>query len=270
VTDEIVFVRTRHEYASYADLWRLVELTGFPLIYPDEVPTQAPDTTFIITPANGEWRDWPEDHTTGHIVFWNLEWGKGDPIPCANEVWTSDAWHAERIGARFVPFGSHPDLCPTERADAPDYDAILLAYRNWPRQVAEGALIDAGLTVAPDGWGEHRRDMLGRTRCMVNVHQHQIMPEHWIEEEYPCVAAQRFAVAASARIPLIGQTMYNPLPFIPGLHFIPTAMPFIANVVASLTPQRGEELARAMHLLLCEQLRFDKVVKAAVRGGVEV
>ncbi len=34
---EITFVKTRHVYDSYTDFWRLVELSGFPTIYYDEL-----------------------------------------------------------------------------------------------------------------------------------------------------------------------------------------------------------------------------------------
>lgn len=271
MTDDIVFVQTRHKYDSYADLWRLIELCGFPLIYPDEIPERAPDTTFIISPVNGEWKEWPEDRTTGNIVFWNLEWGKGDPLPCVSETWTSDRWHAQHIGARYVPFGSHPDLCPTERNGEFIHDVILLAWRNWPRQVAEGLLQGAGLNVAPDGWGEQRRKTLERTRCMVNIHQHQRdYPGTENQEDYHCVPVQRFAVAASARIPLISQPMFDSFPFTSGVHFLAAEMRYIADAVQALTPERGRELADNMWVLLCEYRRFDRVVKAYVRQGVGV
>ena len=35
--NEFYFVRTRYDYDSYADFWRLVRISGFPVRYVDEM-----------------------------------------------------------------------------------------------------------------------------------------------------------------------------------------------------------------------------------------
>src|SRR5690242_6857119 len=52
---EILFCRTRYFYHSYQDLWKLVELSGFPSCYIDEIDLRA-DKIFIVPTINGEFR----------------------------------------------------------------------------------------------------------------------------------------------------------------------------------------------------------------------
>ena len=74
---EITFVKTRHVYDSYTDFWRLVELSGFPTIYYDEMDLRQ-SGVFIISPTNGSVEQHLENHVNdfprnAHLILWNLE-----------------------------------------------------------------------------------------------------------------------------------------------------------------------------------------------------
>ena len=75
---DITFCRTRHRYDSYTDFWRLVELSGFPTIYVDEIDISEPGI-FITTPMNEDYREHINNQhrqdkpVNAHLVLWNIE-----------------------------------------------------------------------------------------------------------------------------------------------------------------------------------------------------
>ncbi len=195
-----VFVRTRHVYDSYRDLISLIELSGFPLVYVDELdPTS--DNTYILTVLNGETTNgWPS--ARARIVLLDLEWrldGAYPQVPGVREIVACDRWYAGQIGARYTPLGSHAGL-NLEPGRAPhdyQYDVAMLAYMVWRRQVIQGKLIDEqGLTVAPNGLNPIRHEILSHSALMVHVHQH---------DNVQTVAPLRFALAAAYKLPLIAE-----------------------------------------------------------------
>src|SRR6266404_2769198 len=52
---EPIFARTRYQYQSYSDFWRLVELSNFQTCYVDQIDLEN-DQIYITTPINGEHR----------------------------------------------------------------------------------------------------------------------------------------------------------------------------------------------------------------------
>lgn len=260
----ITFCRTRYTYDSYVDFWRLVELAGFRTIYIDEIPRDAPGQVFVVTPINGEWKHGIV--TTGRVVWWQLEWGLGDGAPHGtDEIWTSDRYHAQEIGARFVPLGSHPALVtvnPSMRWRQPQYDVCLLAYMGpHRRQHVIPELEARQMRVAPNAWGRERELVLQNSRCMVNVHQH---------DEWPCVPVQRFALAAAAAIPLVSEVIRDPFPYVADEDFLSVPYEDVIGVAASLVKgSNGRGLAARMFDKACNQFRFEKNVLKALEG-VEV
>jgi hypothetical protein len=259
----ITFCRTRYQYDSYTDFWKLVQLAGYPTLFVDQIPRDAPGETFVITPINGEWKQGVE--TSGRVIWWNLEWGLGDgPPPGVDEIWTSDRWHAAQTGARFVPLGSHPALVnvnPASRWNGEAaWDVALLAYMGPARrQTPVNSMKDRGLVMAPNAWGRERDNVLGASRIMVNVHQH---------DEWPCVPAQRFALAAASAIPLVSETMNDPFPYRPGEDFLTAAYGDIAAVAdATIRHKVGRELAGSLFHRACVEYRFDKNVEKALAGA---
>lgn len=199
---DVIFARPRWDYASYADFYRLIELSNYPLIYFDEIDPSS-DNLYIMTILNGEnmggWQN-----VRAHIVLWDIEWRLDDPakIPGVRRVWASDRWYAKKIGAQYVPFGSHPDLAPPPARNGKyDYDVATLAYTG-PVRRATGfnCLVEHGLSISGNGWGEQREAILRHSKAMVHIHQ---------IEGVNTVAPQRFALAAAWKLPVITETLYD-------------------------------------------------------------
>lgn len=179
------------------DLYRLIVLAGYRLIYVDEIDPGS-DDTYIVTILSGETLPgWPG--ARARIVLYDLEWHiEGIPhIPGLSGVWAADAWYAPRIGARYVPLGSHPGLPLSPKGEREAlYDVCMLAYLSPRRYPIYNVLRDNGLRIAPDGQGAARDDLLWRSRLMLHVHQ---------LDGVGTVAPQRFAIAAAYKLPLLAE-----------------------------------------------------------------
>lgn len=254
-----VFVRPRHNYEPYTDLYKLVELSGYDLIHFDEMDTSDPTQTYIFSPANGEiGQGW--HGSRARIIQLQLEWElePSQPIPGVSEKWTADAWHAQHIGARFVPIGSHPEL-NLRPSDSPtkEYDVAFLAAPNGRRYSVWGDIADRGLSVAPNGWGDVRHSSLSKSRCMVVVHQ-------W--DEFKCIAPLRWAIAAAYKLPLISETLYCRDPFGHG-HFMMCDHDRLGKFTELHIRDRFnnlEDYGLALHEKLCHQMTFRKSIEAAL------
>ncbi len=193
-----LFVRTRWEYASYADFWRLVDLSGFPTCYTDEVDADS-DNTYIVVIKNGEIVGW--NNPRARLIFWCLEWAEYPHIPGVSEVWHMDAAFAKRCGYKYVPVGGHPELCslPVRNSAAEmKYDVAYLMYMTWRRQVIEGQFKDIHhVKLSPSSaWGVERDAILRASRVYVHAHQ-------WDERDKQGVPGLRMVVAAAHRMPVI-------------------------------------------------------------------
>lgn len=262
-----IFIRPDHHYDSYTDYWRLVDLCGFDTGTLGDIDP-ASDNTYILTMQNLEaWEaaglGWPE--TRARIVYWDLEWcdqSYKKTVPGLNEFWAPDRWYAHLHGYKFVPLGSHPDLVQcslTARHNSSAvYDVALLAYMGPPRrQDVANEMQGRGMVVAPNAWGDERRDILEGASVMVHVHQF---------EEFPTVAAQRWALAASAGLPLLTEPCVDSAPFVDGLDYwsaerldLPTAAQLLIKDSDS-----ARKLAANMYRKACGEYRFDKNVREAL------
>lgn len=198
---EVLFARPRHNYDSYRDLYRLIELSDYPLIYVDEIDADS-DNTYILTLLNGEnQHGW--DTPRAQIILWDLEWRLNNPpnVPGVSRVWASDAWYAEEIGAQFVPFGSHPGLRDTAD-DTPQTDVAAMMYTGpYRRQCIINALRQRGVSVAGPAWGDVRAHILTRSWIMLHIHQH---------DNVPTIAPLRWALAAAYSLPVVSETVNAP------------------------------------------------------------
>lgn len=254
---DITFVRTRYDYASYVDYWRLVELGNYATCYVDEVAPHDTGKTYIVTPVNGEWNTgWPG--ATARIILWDLEWRHEKPqIPGVAEVWAADRWYAARIGAKFVPLGSHSHLVPTRawNLDA-EWDAAMLAYMTPRREAVAHALRQRGYRVAPNGWRAERNHVLRYSRSIVHVHQH---------EGTPTVAPQRFAIAAANATLLVSEACADPFPFRPGVDFVQASHRDLPGIVAMLLQNgQGRDMAAALWQRACIEYNFQHNVEGAL------
>lgn len=265
-----IFVRPGHEYDSYTDYWRLVELAGYPIIGIDAIDPRRDDVTYILTMLNLGYMaansgGWPD--AKARIIYWDLEWhdvSYKDVIPGVSEWWTSDRWYAQQRSYEFVPLGSHPHLVsvnPTRRwRGGAVWDVSVLAYMQPPRRHSiYNKLNGRALRMAPNSaWGHEREQQLEESRCMLHIHQH---------DEFPCVAAQRFALAASAAIPLVSETMLDPFPLVAGEDYIEANHDDLVGATMTLLHNdQGRDLAASLHHRLCSEYRFDNNVERALAG----
>lgn len=267
----IIFARTNHDYHSYWDFWRLVELSGFKTCWVDEMPKHLDDegTTIIFTPWNGELQPLADVHKRAHrakVVWWNLERPDGphaslsdrldQALAFADEAWVSDKWYASldpRL--KFVLMGSHPDLGTVK--DVPiKYDYCHLSYAWGRREAIYKQLRAAGLREAPKAYTKEEKDeVINASRCILSLHQY----------EGRMVAPLRFAVAAAYKKFVFSETVETAQPY--GCRFCNVAtdafvirLPMIlkeASVPQSACPPWS------LHQFLCVENTFRKCVEAA-------
>jgi hypothetical protein len=227
----IKFVRSA-DHRSYTDYWRLVELGGFEIVGLDKAELDNPEHVYITTFFDGNLFAALSKPTRARVILWHIEW-------------TEDA--------RFVPFGSHPDLITVKNApDAGASDVCTLSYAQYGsrRWIIEKRLKEQGVTLAPNGWNSERDDALQNSRLMMHVHQ---------RADFPCIAMQRFAIAASARIPLVSETINNPFPLVGGEDVFMVDYGDLSNTIKHYL--ENPPVADGLYQKLCIEYRFDKVVR---------
>lgn len=255
---ETIFARPRWEYKSYSDYWRLIELSGYPLIFIDEIdPTT--DNTYIFSQPPTDWHHgW--NTPRARIIYYAIEWYMDvdySAIP-GIELWSPDKWYAERIGAKYVPMGSHVNL-NLHPNDKPEkiYDVCTLWAGSYPRYHAEDLLRQAGLTLAPSGWDEERHKILAQSRMMVCVHQ---------ISDIATLAPQRWALAAAYHLPVISESITDA--GILDKVTLTTDLESIGEVAASWkqTNNISKLIAKgeALHQLLCHEQPFRTCIERAL------
>jgi hypothetical protein len=254
-----VFVKTRHEYASYRDIWELVDLAGIPTCYVDEIDA-ASDRTYILIVRNGEWPEggWP--NARARIIHWHMEFHvQYDPLPGVG-LWSPDAWHAERIGGRYVPVGSDARLKhgPDTRF-AHGYDVAYLGYLIPRRTDILSGLAQRGVRVSPtSAWGDERHAILTHATAYLHVHQ---------EGSAPAVPALRMVVAAAYSLPVIMETPARRGIFQYG-HMLTSDHAHLAEF-AEMWAVRSkgpflQGFGDSLHRHLCHDLTFRRSVEAAL------
>lgn len=250
-------------YRSYTDFFKLVELSGYPVIPLSQLDPQS-DHTYIITPLNGEWlHGWQQPKA--RIIHWELEWrtdwrAEVNEPPGVAEVWASDKWYAGKIGAKYVPVGSHYDLNVRETVALPPkiYDVSLLSYQTNRRMGITQELQNKGLKLAPvqNLWGFDRSLSLLQSRVMVHVHQH---------DNTPGIAPLRWCLAAAHGLPIISENVNDRGIFGYSAMMTSNYQELPAFTRYMLQDRRlMQDYAWALQGLLCEQYTFQKVVEANV------
>lgn len=245
----MIFARPRHEYESYRDFWRMVELCGFPLIYQDQIDVDV-KTTYILTGADAT-LEFPEGDA--RIIYWLLEWYIDYyQRPGVHETWCSNKTFAEKLGLRFVPCGSMPELGTLHR-NGEEFDIAHMSYdKVYRRSFILDRLREDGLKIAPNGWGKERDKILRNCRAMLHIHQH---------DHTHAIAPLRAALAAAYGLPLISENGVDNVPYI-GFFADYDSLRHVVNVTLKRNDlkERGLEL----HQRLCHDLCFDKVINGAV------
>jgi hypothetical protein len=265
---DVIFATPRHHYASYTDLYRLIELSGFPCVHFDQIDPYS-DNCYIMTVLNGENQNGWQD-PRAEIILYDLEWrldanngaeGVGIRVPGVARVWAADAWYAGAIGAEYVPLGSHAGLADgyTENANGKVYDAAVMAYLGpYRRNNIVNRIRDNGVVIAPNGWAQERHDYLRASKAMLHIHQH---------DGIQTIAPQRWALAAAYGLPLITETLLD-WGIFGYKHLLMIDYEHLPEFVKMWTRRNEarilEDYGRALHHLLCVERTFRANVEAAV------
>lgn len=263
----IVFAQTRTTYAPYADFWRIVQLSGFPIKYLDEIDWTAADTV-IATPRNGEWSAIPAVRQA-RLVHWMLERPRPERDEMnsihqtADEIWASDTLLAEQVGGRYVFLGGVETFANVNVLRRRDYDLIALMYWSPRRDGLRHELLEEGLTlVDPNGncWGEWREQALNSSRIMLNAHQ----------DEYPWCEPIKFCLAGMYGLPLLSETSAGSGYWEPGFHYISAPLADLVTWAKYLLTDDVALARLGAHAwrLVCRDHTFKQEVEAAVKAQV--
>lgn len=258
----IYIVRTRYDYGSYRDFHALATLSGFPLIYADEIRAlDNRDNAYIIAPINGEWNNWRKGELQGRLILYNLEYnidGQHNPPECIDEIWFGDAGHAKQHGYRYVPLGGHSGLRLECTEQTKDIDVSQVAYQVYRRAHITNTIKGLGLKVGTNEnlWGIDRTKELLQSKLMLHVHQ-------W--EQVKSIAPLRWCIAAAHNLPIITETVEDRGIFgythmmQADYEYIPE---FAQQVLKPANRYQLEDYACALHELLCERWTFRRMIEA--------
>lgn len=252
-----IFVRTHHNYESYVDLFRLIDLSGFPVCYPEEVEADS-DNTYLVTVLNGEIGDrWAG--ARARIVHLNCEW---DPYPKyagISETFHFDAWFASKHGVRYVPLGSHPSLAEGVLGESRTYDAAFLMYVLPRRSTIRYELERRGLWLTPTGaWGDERHTLLTNSKSYLHVHQ---------RDDAPGIPALRMVVAAAYKLPVLMEDVPDRGMF-GYTTFLSSSYDALPEMVTQwLHPSNAgmlHDYGMDLHELLCGEYTFRRSIEGAL------
>lgn len=253
--NEPVFVFPDKDYPSYGDIKRLVEVSGFQSISMNQFDMNSRAPYIVVSPEVI-----PDLRAMSRVIAWQLEYA-GDYThnydAFIGEVWASDKAWAERHHAKYVLMGSHEDLAEKviEKATERTFDVTMLGYMIPRRQAIKEQLSDLRWPVDYPGHGTlERASVLGRTRLMLHVHQH---------DNAPYLAPQRIALAAAYHMPVISEVT-------PGLGDLSdqvilgayTQLPDLVRHFLATPTRLGHEL----HEYLCIQHPFRQCVEEALKS----
>jgi hypothetical protein len=205
--NELYFVRPEKDYPSYCDFWRLVALGGFSICSETYASKNLNNTnmTFIFVT--------PEETLNcagarARCIFWQFEY-TGDYTKQKNretvaEQWSSDPYHAQQVGARYVLLGSDARLNTAgANGDMPKWDIVTLSYLTDRRRNLYRFINRVFAPDYPGHGGESRNDQLSHSRVMLHVHQN----------DEPAIAPIKMALAAAYRLPVICEAVIEPGPY---------------------------------------------------------
>jgi hypothetical protein len=273
---DIVFVRTRHHYDQYMDFFKLAELSGFPIIYIDELDVSKPGV-YIASPWSPA--EWPQhiDSQNGkpreaHLILWDLE----RPIPRGgiggykenartlfyrrwfDEIWVSDRQLASEARLNFVILGSDKGLADLSQRGPHKYYFTHLMYLTDRRK----GIIDAfdGIRIGPNCWGDERDKTLKQSMFGLNIHQ----------DNHPFQEPLRFALFAAYALPIISESMYDAYPWNSETMITAGYDGIVSKIKQLLDDDYGkfQRIGQEAHHMMTETYQFGKMVRAAVEESV--
>ncbi len=274
---EIFFVKTRWVYDSYLDFWALVELSGFPTIYIDELDIEK-EGVYVVAPLNGEWEPHikaqidSKKRRRAHLVHWNLERPSGSAGSVHyyadrewqllsqrmfDEVWCSDSQLADETGLRFVILGSDERL--GEPSDDKHYDFCHMSAIV-PRRSGIYARFSES-KIGPNSWPPERDEILKKSKFALNVHQ----------DIYSYQEPLRFALFSAYGLPIISESLVNMYPYSDEFMITSTYTNLVGKVrqILSEDYSRYRDMGLRARERMTTTFRFRDQVLKAVQESVE-
>lgn len=284
---DTVFVRTRHAYRSYYDYWRLVELSGYPTCYVEQIDL-CREVMYVISPANLEFLTHIEKERTrlserglrknAHLVWWNLErpdngsWGfadlsgamvansTNDVLRYCDTVWVSDRYFQSlETNAVHVVLGGHPGLSRRIRVQYPYYQWCHMSQVNDRRK---GVLKNLkNYMMGPNAYGTLKERVISHSKLMLNVHQ----------TEMPIMEPLRFALAAAYKMPVISETIIDPWPLTVDLDYISAPYGQLSEVAIKCFDRADlGDFGFRLHEKLCLEWTFRRGVDEGIAKTLDL
>jgi hypothetical protein len=256
--NEVWFVRPEKDYPSYADFWRLVELSGYStcsVTYAAKNLNNSTHTFIFVTPEE------TLDCTgaTARCIFWQFEYA-GDYTQQKNretcsEQWSSDPYNAQVTGARYVLLGSHPGLkTGGNNGQGVKWDVVTLSYLTDRRRSVYRFIAAKFAPDYPGHDGAARDEQLRCSRLLLHVNQH----------DEPALAPIKLALAAAYQIPVIAEAVIDPGPYAERVLFCNyESVPNMVSLYLS-GKLEADYLLSALYQLLCVEHPFRACVDEAL------
>lgn len=297
---DITFARTRHVYDSYTDFWRLVELSGFPTIYVDEIDISQPGI-IITLPMNEDYREHinnqhREDRpVNAHLILWNIERPSGSTGSVGNYaadaryllcgLWSNGKTTKRRAnGEEVKAYGRFIDevwVSDRRLADETKHATRFVTLGSHP----ELGVIDetrkefsfchlsykvgrrqaiyehfASDEVGPNCWGQQRHEMLKRCRFALNVHQ----------DNHPFQEPLRFALFAAYGLPIVSETIFDSYPWSDEFMVYSDYDHLVSKMKQILAEpyEKYREMGLRARDRMCNEFGFRKMVEQAIEQSV--
>lgn len=271
----ITFVRTSHFYESYRDMLRLAEISGFPLIYENQVDITQ-DGVYIFITMNGDVeahiRNQLHKPRYAHLIQWNIERPSGSAGSVGNyarrqrqlinervfdEVWVSDRRLADETQLRFVILGSDEAL--GEPSQEKRYDFCHMSYQV-PRRVGVYKHFDEN-RIGHNCWPPERDEVLRQSRFALNIHQ----------DIHPFQEPLRFALFAAYGLPIISESIYDMWPWSDETMITVSYDSLVQRLRQALTEdyEPYKEMGMRAREMMCKTYRFRDTVLQACKESLD-
>jgi hypothetical protein len=148
--------------------------------------------------------------------------------------------HSHDIPAHWVPIGYNPTLHGSPLRLNRDIDVLFLGARDIPRRrrsvrrlTAAGIhLVEKGSWSDPDCWGEKRRELINRTKILLNLQRYA-----------GDLSGVRMILGMANKALVVSEPTYRPAPYVAGKHYVSVSMDEMPKMIRHFL-DRDEERER--------------------------
>ncbi len=280
-----VFVDTWEYHSSYYDYWKLVKVSGFHIVRPEEVDISN-ETMYVFTGTRSEFKKRIErlgnlknKERKAILVYYQIERPDSGPdeagkplMPLLNTqvdhyyeyfdiVWMPYGYLANRdFRVLHVPLGSHPKLREAQLSERKEYDLAVLANPHPRRHATFEALSKSRWRIAWNVEASERPRVLASSRAQFAVHQ----------TPSPLGEPQRLAFSAAYELPLLTETIEVQRPLEDGVDFLSAPIDRIMSRLDEwLARPDLPEIGRNLYRKLVLEEGFQECITRAARRTVE-